>query len=277
MEILRVILGSTGLVGSAWKRYKPNSIFVERPAIENWFSNQPDVSIADFFENLPKDREVEIHLCFGNTNSMEKPDLLMQINCHRPLLIAKQALLRNFRVITYGSALEIFGIRNNYFNSKRALAVELARIETKNLWTNVNLHTLYSDYRPHEHMFLGQIYSAIKNRSPFNMTSGKQFREFHHVDDDIQIIDNVLRLNSDQHLEVSHGKPLELIQVAEYLFDSFGLPGLLRRNSYPDNPNDNYTRIFKASPTQGTIIHRDPLSALQSIFAKLLKQEKVSW
>jgi hypothetical protein len=207
---------------------------------------------------------------------MENPSLLMQINCDRPLLIAKQALIRNFRLITYGSALESFGIRNNYFDSKRALAVELAGLETKNLWTNVNLHTLYSDFRPHEHMFLGQIYSAIKNRTHFNMTSGKQFREFHHVDDDIQIVDNVLRLNTNQHLEVSHGRPLELIQVAEYLFDSFGLPGLLRRNSFPDNPNDNYTRIFKPNPIQDTIIHRDPLPALQSIFAKLLKQEKVS-
>lgn len=277
MEILRVILGSTGLIGSAWKRYQPTSIVVERPSIEKWFSNQPEVSIADFFENLPKDREIEIHICFGNTNSMEKPGLLMQINCYRPLLIAKLALIRNFRVITYGSALEIFGIHNNYFDSKRALAVELAGLETRNLWTNVNLHTLYSESRPHEHMFLGQIYSAIKDRTHFNMTSGKQLREFHHVDDDIQIIDNALRLNFTQHLEVSHGKPLELIQVADYLFDSFALPGLLRRNTHPDNPNDNYTKVFKAKPIQGTIIHRDPLIALQRIFANLLEQGRVSW
>ena len=276
MEILRVILGSTGLVGSAWKRYQPNSIFVERPSIENWFSNQPEVSIAEFFETLPKDREIEIHICFGNTNSMEKPGLLMQINCSRPLFIARLALIRNFRVITYGSALEIFGIRNNYFDSKRALAVEFTGLETRNLWTNVNLHTLYSESRPHEHMFLGQIYSAIKDGTHFNMTSGKQLREFHHVDDDIQIVDKALRLNSTQHFEVSHGRPLELIQVADYLFDSFGSSSLLRRNTYPDNPNDNYTKIFKVNPVQDTIIHRDPLITLQRIFSNLLEQERMS-
>lgn len=275
MEILHVILGSTGLVGSAWKRYQPNSIFVERPSIENWFSNQPEVSIAEFFETLPKNREIEIHFCFGNTNSVEKLSLLMQINCCWPLLIARQALIRNFRVVTYGSALETFGIRNNYFDSKRAFAIGLARLEAKNLWTNVSLHTLYSDSRPHPHMFLGQMYSAIKDRTPFNMTSGKQLREFHHVDDDIQIIDNALRLNFSKHLEISHGKPLTLIQVAENLFDSFSLPGLLRRNMYPDNPNDNYTKIFSTNPVQDTIIHRDPLTSLQSIFARMLRQEKV--
>ena len=276
MEILRVILGSTGLVGSAWRRYMPNSIFVERPVIEKWFDSHPEVSIADFLEKLPKDRKIQIHVCFGNTNPVEKQSLLMQINCDWPLLIAKQALFRNFQVVTYGSALEDFGILNNYFSSKRTFKIAMAGLEEKKLWTNISLHTLYSDSRPHPHMFLGQIYSAIKDRTQFEMTSGKQLREFHYVDDDIRIIDNALRLNLFKHLEISHGKPLELFRVAEFLFDSFALSGLLRRNAYPDNPNDNYTKIFTPNPVQDTIIHRDPLIALQKIFATLLRQEKVS-
>jgi hypothetical protein len=102
-----------------------------------------------------------------------------------------------------------------------------------------------------------------------------QLREFHYVDDDIAIIENALRLKYTQNLEISHGKPLKLIQVAEYLFDSFALSDLLKRNSHFDNPNDNYSRIFTAKPYQATIIHRDPLTSLQGIFAKLLKQEMV--
>ncbi len=275
MEILRVILGSTGLIGSAWKRFHTSSVAVERSVIEDWFSNESKDSLAKFLDSLPNDREIEIHFCFGNTNSVQSLNLLMQVNCEWPLVIAKQALMRNFRIVTYGSALEIFGIRNNYFDSKRAFAAELAALETKNLWTNVNLHTLYSDSSPHPHMFLGQIYSSLRDKTQFHMSSGMQLREFHYVDDDVAIIDNALRLKYTQNLEISHGKPLKLIQVAEHLFDSFALSDLLKRNKHIDNPNDNYSRIFTAKPYQDTIIHRDPLTSLQSIFAKLLKQEKV--
>jgi nucleoside-diphosphate-sugar epimerase len=275
MEILRVILGSTGLIGSAWQRYQPTSVIVDRTIIENWFSDQATDSLGNFFEDLPKDREIELHFCFGNTNSTENLDRLMQINCHWPLLIARQALMRNFRIVTYGSALEIFGIRNNYFETKRAFAAELGKLESRNRWTNVHLHTLYSDSRPRPHMFLGQIYSALQNSSSFSMTSGKQLREFHHVDDDIRIIESALRSNFNPNLEISHGRPTELVQVAKYLFDSFNLGQLLRVNSYPDNPNDNYTKIFLANPIQGGVSHREPLSTLQSIFARLLEEGKV--
>ena len=275
MEILRVVLGSTGLIGSTWKRFHTSSVAVERSVIENWFSNKSEISLAKFFDRLPHDKEIEIHFCFGNTNSKESLNRLMEVNCKWPLGIARQALRRNFRIVTYGSALEIFGIRNNYFDSKRAFAVELGALETKNLWTNVNLHTLYSNSSPHPHMFLGQIYSSLKDKTQFHMSSGMQLREFHHVDDDVAIIDNALRLKYTQNLEISHGKPLKLIQVAEHLFDSFALSELLKRNNHLDNPNDNYSKIFVAKPYQDTIIHRDPLTSIQSIFAKLLKQEKV--
>jgi hypothetical protein len=274
MEILRVILGSTGLIGSAWKRHKPNSIFVNREEIENWFCNQKSNYLRNFLDNLPKDKEKEMHFCLGNTNSMENLDLLMQVNCHWQLIIAQEALMRNFRIITYGSALEDFGIRNNYFESKRAFSSEMGKIETRELWTNVRLHTLYSDSRPHSHMFLGQIYSAIWNASQFKMSSGKQLREFHHVDDVIQTIESALRLNFDKQLELSHGKPIEVLQVAEYLFETFNSRHLLNVNSYPDNRNDNYSKIFQSNLPLGIVIDRDPLSALGSIFARLLEEER---
>lgn len=274
MEILRIILGATGLIGSAWMRRQPNSIFVKRDVIENWMFNHKANSLGNFFDNLPQDKAIEIHFCLGNTNSRERMDLLMRINCHWPLEIAKEAMIRNYRIITYGSALEDFGIRNNYFESKRAFSNEMRKIETKNLWTNLRLHTLYSDSRPHPHMFLGQIYSAIQNSTQFNMSSGKQLREFHHVDDDIQIIESALKLDFSQQIEISHGKPLELFNVADYLFESFNSRYLLHVNIYPDDPDENYTKIFLSNLSIGIEYTREPLSALKNIFARLLNEER---
>lgn len=273
MEIFRVIVGSTGLIGSAWKRFQPSAMSVERSEIRKWLTDKSHSSLEDFLDQLPKNNEIEIHLCFGNTNSTGTLESLMQINCDLPFLIAKEALKRNYRVFSYGSALEDFGIRNNYFESKRSLTKQLMQIDTKNLWSNIRLHTLYSDSLPHSHMFLGQIYIALQNHEEFKMTSGNQLREFHHVDDVIEILDSELRMNSSQQVEVSHGKPLQLIHVAHYLFEVFASQSLLNRYAYPDDPLDNYTKIFTVSPVQDKMIFRETLPALESIFTRLLKLE----
>lgn len=271
MEPLRVILGSTGLIGSAWKRLYPNSVLVDRSTIGKWFSNKSRISFLNFLENLSNDKEIEIHFCFGDTNPTKELNYLMDLNCNLPLAIAKEALGRNCRIITYGSALEIFSIRNNYFDSKRAFLGKIAKLDTKNLWINVNLHTLYGDSYPHSHMFLGQIYTSLRDKTPFHMSSGKQLRELHHVDDDVLIIEAALRKGTIKQIVISHGKPLQLNEVADYLFNSFGLRELLRKNVLPDNPYDNYSKIFAASPNLDVISHRDPLKSIKDIFAKLLR------
>lgn len=274
MEILRVILGATGLIGSAWKRLQPNSFFVKRDEIENWFFKKESDLLAEFLDKLPSDKDVEIHFCLGDTNSKQALNHLMQVNCHWQISIAKEAMKRGIRIITYGSALEDFGIENGYFESKRAFSSEMRKIETRGLWTDVRLHTLYSDERPHPHMFLGQIYLALRDSSEFNMSSGQQLREFHHVDDDIQLIDNALRLNFGNQIELSHGRPIKLLEVAEYLFEAFNSKHLLNVNFYPDDPFDNYSKVFLPHLSKSFEITREPLAELRKIFGKLLKAEK---
>jgi nucleoside-diphosphate-sugar epimerase len=120
-------------------------------------------------------------------------------------------------------------------------------------------------------MFLGQIYTSLRDKTPFHMSSGKQLRELHHVDDDVLIIEAALRKGTIKQIVISHGKPLQLNEVADYLFNSFGLRELLRKNVLPDNPYDNYSKIFAASPNLDVISHRDPLKSIKDIFAKLLR------
>jgi len=273
VEVLRVILGSTGLIGSAWKRQSESSIItVDRSVIEDWFKDSKQKSLMTFLDGLPQSSE--IHICFGNTNSKVGLEHLMKVNCLWPLLIAKRAMNREIRVISYGSALESMGIDNDYFSSKREFDTQLKRIRIDNLSTRIKLHTLYSDARPHAHMFLGQVYLSIRDKIPFNMTSGRQLREFHYVDDVIQSLAHALRDKTVVDLEISHGKPNRLNQMAEYLFNSFKLRNLLNIAALPESINDNYTKIFEPALDFKKVLYREPLSSIQRIFTKLLASEK---
>jgi nucleoside-diphosphate-sugar epimerase len=227
-----------------------------------------------FLDGLPQNKNTEIHICFGNTNSKAGREHLMKVNCLWPILIAKRAMAREKRVISYGSALESFGIDNDYFSSKREFDTQLKQIKVNYLSTAIKLHTLYSDARPHPHMFLGQVYLSIRDNMPLNMTSGRQLREFHYVDDVIQSLDNALRNETLVDLEISHGKPNRLIQVAEYLLDSFKLRNLLNIATLPEPVNDNYNKIFEPTPDFTRLLYREPLSKIHEIFAKLLASEK---
>ena len=67
-------------------------------------------------------------------------------------------------------------------------------------------------------MFLGQILSALKNDEAFKMTSGCQLREYHHFLDDAEAIRTISGLKITGVVNLSHGKPVSLKDIAQASF-----------------------------------------------------------
>jgi nucleoside-diphosphate-sugar epimerase len=80
-------------------------------------------------------------------------------------------------------------------------------------------------------MFLGQIINALKNKTAFNMSDGKQIREYHHIFDDVTCVIRHLEKEIRGSYCISHGERLSLEEIARTIFTHFGYESLLHLNS----------------------------------------------
>ena len=78
-------------------------------------------------------------------------------------------------------------------------------------------------------MFLGGIYHALKNNLPFPMTSGEQLREYHHILDEVNAIDFLVQEENDEVINLSHGDPVRLCDLAMNIFIVFERASLKSR------------------------------------------------
>ncbi|MFP6757348.1 MAG: NAD-dependent epimerase/dehydratase family protein [Alphaproteobacteria bacterium] len=120
-------------------------------------------------------------------------------------MIEATRLRGGVRYITVGSVMERtdpLARANRYIASKIALAqalLELASQDPGVSALHLRLHTLYGSRHPHPHMFIGQIAQCLLSDTPFAMSTGLQYRQYHHVDDIAQAIgtgDAGLRLST---------------------------------------------------------------------------------
>lgn len=138
--------------------------------------------------------------------------------------------------LTFGSVLESLhdsGSANAYFSSKAALAQFMraaSRQSTGASHTHLRLHTLYGGRFPHPHMFLGQTFRSLHGNEAFGMSSGLQFRQYHHADDIatcvLRLIDS--QLQPDSVLSINGPETFRLRDIAEYIFKHFGKLELLK-------------------------------------------------
>ncbi|RYF39747.1 MAG: NAD(P)-dependent oxidoreductase [Comamonadaceae bacterium] len=105
---------------------------------------------------------------------------------------------------------------------------------------HLRIHTLYGGGTPAPFMFLGQMLEALRERRPFAMSSGRQLREYHHVDDDARAIGVIADRPIAGVIEVNHGAPLSLNELATGVFAGLGCERLLHVGALPDPIEDNY-------------------------------------
>jgi nucleoside-diphosphate-sugar epimerase len=152
---------------------------------------------------------------------------------------------------------------NKYVQSKVVLNKYVADIvKDREMVIHIQLHTLYGIGLPSSFMFLGQILSSLKSNSIFEMTSGHQLREYHHVEDAAFAIREITGSSINGVMHLSHGQPIELGELAEYIFLHFGKLSLLKKGALPDPYADNFNLSYQVNPVIKNVNFRDSVSSI---------------
>lgn len=202
---------------------------------------------------------------------------LLDINFHLPRKLAEVSLKKNFKLITFGTIMEnidAISVSNPYIFSKRQYLDYLNR--TKNSRSNtlhLQIHTWYGGANLKPFMFLGQMYAAIQKREIFKMSSGDQLREYHHIHDDLNVLNYLLDIDARGVLEINHGETISLKLLAEYVFSSFELRKLLQIGSLPRPEQENFQIEYAPSGPLGAENFRNTLPGIVEYF-RLLAGER---
>ena len=132
--------------------------------------------------------------------------------------------------------------QNPYLMSKEMFFSYISdTIKTNSKLLHLQLHTLYGGKKLHSHMFLGQMFAAIEKGEEFKMTNGLQWREYHHIDDDIQALTRITDTTSHGIIEISHNEKLTLRSIAEFVFTEFNITSKLKLGELPNPSIELYT------------------------------------
>lgn len=281
MKQLKVIIfGHKGQLGSTILRALRTSRTEDSELvcldIEETSGKSPDSLGNEIRKLIVPDEPACIVFANGITNPLTKYDDLMYSNYTLPLeLMNKTRDFQNLRYITFGTIQEHFPDlckNNSYLKSKLDLGTKVAELNTLFLdgrAIHMRLHTLYgNNFSPH--MFLGQILQSLKANQPFNMSHGQQLREYHHIDD---ITKSVLSIMSNKvlsyaPLEINHGCPIKICDLAIQIFRHFDKEPLLCIGEKPADPRENKDRVFDRSPKKLLPSFRDPIEGILECFRK---------
>jgi len=262
---MNFLIGGRGRLGQAIARqYAADDIVsLEREVYQHWGEPGAQADVAAYFAPWAG-TGATIFVTSGLLDPKLPAEALWQVNVELPRNIIEGAAALGLRVITFGTVMEaLLAARNPYVNSKAALGeFAAARAAEGAPVTHVRVHTLYGGGLPSRFMFLGQILDALDNGAPFRMTQGKQLREYHHVDDDACAIRMLAETGVNGVLDLSHGAPLSLRELAGAVFEAFGAAGQLQVGTLPEPSEENYNTVFARHPMLERASFRDTLPAL---------------
>ena len=161
---------------------------------------------------------------------------------------------------------------NSYLKSKLTFARYVTEFASSNsLILHLRMHTLYGGGDPPSHMFLGQLVDAMRQGRRFAMSSGNQLREYHHVEDEALAVANLVNADARGIIDVSHGSPVKLIDLAAYICDKFGCPDRLDVGAIPGAPSENYSREFNRTPLLAKCYFRATLPGVYGYLQKCVE------
>lgn len=263
-----LLLGATGQLGSALVR----AIGDSRPVrILGW--RQVASDLPQFARLIERHPGADVVFATGQTNPQLGIDALRQANVVFPQSVIEAGLSAGAgRFMTLGTVMENFPRScevNPYLGSKLELGQWMESMARRpgleHRFCHVRLHTIYGGGAEHikPHMFLGQMSAALRSRTEFKMSSGDQLREYHHVDD----VGAALAMSLSSRwstgiLEINHGSPVRLGDLARAIFREFGREDLLKIASIPRAEVENLDRVFPRSPRELLPNSRDAVSGV---------------
>lgn len=263
---MKVIFG-TGLLAQSIQLNSPidKSKLIQRRIYTNWYHDRDISGIESYFNSI-KSENIEVYLCFGATNSKISKEELIFANYELPLFIIDSVKKFSNKIVTFGTIQELLNTNlNNYTQSKYKFFNEIeARNWLDRKLLHVRLHTIYGGKELKPATFVGQIIEHISNLSIFKMSSGEQIREYHHINDTVQILDRILEMNLQGPIEISHGKPFKLSLMASHIFEKLNLSNLLLINENERIVGENYNKVFETNQITKNYNFIDPLKGIFS-------------
>lgn len=265
------VIGSRGRLGQALGSLYPqrDTVSLKRDIYQDWWKQGSAAEVARFFEPYAGS-DATIFITAGLLDPKLPADDHTKVNYLLPKNIIAGTSKLGVRVVTFGTIMEkVINNKNCYIQSKAALGEYVEARETDSQVMHVRVHTLFGGGEPSRFMFLGQIYHALLNRTTFDMSPGNQLREYHHLDDEVHAIRALAESKITGVVDLSHGKPVSLKDIALHIFNSFDAGHLLRIGALPAPPEENCSETFARHPLLQQIHFRDTLPAIVAYLQEL--------
>ncbi|ARP92909.1 NAD-dependent epimerase/dehydratase family protein [Bordetella genomosp. 13] len=261
----RYLIGAKGRLGHAIEAEFGNDqiISLDRAIYQAWSRPGAAEAVSRFFDGC-KDDSTTIFVASGLLDPRLPSEDLSAVNYLLPRNVVEGATKTGAKVITFGTIMEgLLASRNPYIQSKAALAEYVAGAASRNEpVVHVQIHTLYGVGHPSPFMFLGQMLTSIREKRPFEMTSGRQLREYHHLADEARALRKINAGAALGVVNLSHGKPVSLRAIAENVFDAFGMRDLLRVGALPEPAEENYDKVLPPTELARHVAFRDSIPAI---------------
>lgn len=262
---MKFIVGGRGRLGKAIARAYPaaDALCLDRAVYEGWSEAGAQDDVARFFAPWAGSSST-VFVASGLLDPKLAPAEHLKVNYELPRNIIAGAASLDVTVVTFGTVMEsLLAQHNPYVRSKAALGRHVADLAMAGRpVAHVRVHTLFGGGPPSPFMFLGQILTALRQRSPFYMTLGKQLREYHHVDDEARAIRALDTAGVRGVFDLSHGEPVSLRELATTVFAAFDAAELLHLGALPEPLEENYSTVFARHPLLGPQAYRPTLPAI---------------
>lgn len=242
------LIGGRGRLGQAlmMEYADKHPVLIDRAVYEDWWKEGAEKEIFEYFEQEDTSDSV-IFVTAGLLDPNLPAEDLLRVNYLLPKNIIKGTAELGIKVVTFGTIMEELGeSKNPYIQSKRALSAFVKELPTHQTSAiHIRIHTLYGNGAPSPFMFLGQIQDAILNNHSFEMTSGNQLREYHHIEDEVKAIKRIASTHIKGVFNLNHGESVALKEIAQTVFIAFGKQNLLKIGAIPDPAVDNFNQKFE--------------------------------
>ena len=269
------VLGNRGRLGKAIiSACTDEVIAVDRNSCQDWWQTGSEDKVSEFFKSRIDGSDSVVFVATGTLDPKLSEEEHLRVNYLLPRHLIEGTAKLGLRVVTFGTVMEgLIRDQNPYIHSKTMLGDYIAGFPvTENRPLHLRLHTLYGPGKPSPFMFLGQIYHALLNQTVFEMSPGNQVREYHHVEDEVQSIRVLAEAQIDGVVDLSHGMPVKLKEIATYVFEAFNMEHLLRIGALPEPKDENYETVFQRPELLQNIRYRDTLPAIVNCLKRELEK-----
>jgi hypothetical protein len=272
MKIL-VIGENSRLTKSLVNISKTPLIIVKKEIYENWFD---DSMLILYLKNIDFSNNDSIIITKSIINSnydfneVNKWNFLFQKKIIQ--ILEHHSIKAN--IFLTGSIFEKTLVRNNYLDSKRKISNYILTNKFSFVTPLViRLHTLYGIGNPPSNMFLGQIFTSLKNKTKFDMSDGNQVRQYHHYNEVSSFLLNIVsgsKLNV-KIIDFTGSEWIKLKDLANSVYNYFNCLELLNIGSLK-KPQNEIIKIENQFIKNGDFYFENPLMRINKYLEKSLNE-----